>query len=126
MKLFRNPVFAVVFCLVIIISSTVFGSVSKLERKYQSVCDNLCDAMIDYAAQSGDGELSSMAHSARGEAKASIKDMHGLILQYEDSLPGNSGFDTKSVDKAIKSFNGFLDKLDRFPAALYYNYLHLF
>ena len=125
MKLFKNPVFAVLFCLVLILAATFFSSRIKLERKYQSVCDDLCGAMVDFARENDLGELAETARDAGRKTSGRLLDAAALIRQYDELGAGFSKNDTKAVEKAIRSYNSFQKLLTRFPASYYAEILKL-
>ena len=49
MKLFKNPVFAFFFCLLLIVSSTCLSVKVKMERRYDKVCDELYEEVLEFA-----------------------------------------------------------------------------
>ena len=125
MKLFKNPVFAVCLCLILIIGSTILSSGLKLQRRYQRTCNNLCYAMEDFASRNGLSELESSARDDLNYTTSRIKDMHMLVLSYNSISSGYEKSEKKDVEKAIKKYNSLWDTLDRFPASFYANLLDL-
>ena len=125
MKLFKNPVFAVLFCLVLILAATFFSSRSKLESRYQNVCDELCGAMIDFGRENDLGELAEAARNAGYRTSGRLTDAAVLIRQYDELSSGFSKSDTKAVEKAIKNYDSFQKLLVRFPASFYADLLKL-
>ena len=52
MKLFKNPVFAVVLCLLLIVGSTCLNAKVTMVRRYDRLLSRLCDEVLDYADRS--------------------------------------------------------------------------
>ena len=119
MKLFKNPVFAVVLCLLIIICSTCLNARFKMEKRYDRLCDRLYDEVLDFADANGLSSLKSDAHAA-----AAAGDYHALISAY--GAYSAQGFnDTEDVDDSIRDFNKFLRLTQHFPASLFVNWFDL-
>ena len=112
MKLFKNPVFAVVLCLLMIVSS-FFLTGLKMEKKYDRLCGELYEEIIDFASENGLGSLKNDAHAA-----AAAGDYYSLITAYNAYSLGNYR-DADDVDDAIRSYTRFLRSTHRFPASFF-------
>ena len=118
MKLFKNPVFAVVLCLLMIVSS-FFLTGLKMEKKYDRLCGELYEEIIDFSSENGLGSLKNDAHAA-----AASGDYRSLISTYNEYAMGNYR-DSDDVEDAIRSITRFLRNSQRFPASLYVNLFDL-
>ena len=112
MKLFKNPVFAVIFCLLLIVCS-VFLTRFRMEREYDRLCSNLYDEIVEFAEENGLGALKSDAHAA-----AASEDYASLVTAYSAYSLGNY-HDTDDVDDAIRSYTKFMRSTHRFPASFF-------
>ena len=81
MKLFKNPVFAVVFCLLLIILSTCLNAKIGLEKRYDRVCDEVYEEIDEFAEKNGLTDL-------RSQARATLisGDYNALIHNYQASV----------------------------------------
>lgn len=111
MKLFKNPVFAIVFCLVLILVSTLVSSKSKMEKRYDRVCSQLSENVLDFANEKGLDELAVKARTVSID-----QGYDDLIEMFNEKSAGYGKDDTASVDKAIAKYIAFMKDLDRFPA----------
>ena len=111
MKLFKNRFFAIVFCFVLILASTLISSKSKMENRYDRVCSQLSESILDFASENG---LDTLAVKAR--SVIIDHDYDGLISMYFAQSIGYNGNDTSKVQKAMDNYTGFLESFDRFPA----------
>lgn len=125
MKLFKNLIFAVLLCLVLIVSSTLLNVEIKLPKAYENVCDDLCDKIIDFSSRKALPDLEYHARSLRDSASASRAEYDGLIDEYNSSAVGYSKSDTNAAEKAIRNYRSFISKLSRFPAAPFAELLNL-
>ena len=57
MKLFKNPLFALLLCLLVIVCSTCLNVKIKMERRYDRVCDRLYEEVLEFADNNGLSEL---------------------------------------------------------------------
>ena len=120
MKLFKNPVFAIVFCLLLIFSSTCLSVKVKMEKRYDKICDNLYDEILEYAEDYRIDELKSRARDA-----SATGDYRGLISSFDELSAGRKFDDTDDVDDAIRDFNKFLRKSQHFPAKVFVDLLNI-
>ena len=119
MKLFRNPLFAVLFCLLLIVTSTCLNVKIKMEKRYDRVCDKLYEEVLEFADENGLGELKNEAHAA-----AAAGDYRGMISAY--SAYSSAGFnDADDVDDAIRDYTKFLRKTQIFPASAFVDLLNI-
>ena len=120
MKLFRNPVFAVFFCLLLIVSSTCLNAKIKMEKRYDRVCKELVEEVIDYADDNGITELRSDALSA------SINGDYDGLIDSVIGLSSNQKYgDTDDVLEAIRDYTVFISKTQKFPATIFADLWHL-
>ncbi|MBR0207520.1 MAG: hypothetical protein IJQ43_01325 [Oscillospiraceae bacterium] len=113
MKLFKNPVFAVVLCLLLILGSTCLNAKVKMENKYDRLGGRLYDEIVEFADENGLAELKTTAHAA-----ASAGDYRALISAYDQYSLGNfRGSD--DVDDDIRAITKFLRSTQRFPASVF-------
>ena len=120
MKLFKNPVFAIVFCLLLIFSSTCLSVKVKMEKRYDKICDNLYDEILEYAEDNRIDELKSRARDA-----SATGDYRGLISSFDELSAGRKFDDTDDVDDAIRDYNKFLRKTQQFPAKVFVDLLNI-
>ena len=120
MKLFKNPVFAIVFCLLLIFCSTCLSVKVKMEKRYDKICDNLYDEILEYAEDNRIDELKSRARDA-----SATGDYRGLIAAFDELSAGRKFDDTDDVDDAIRDYNKFLRKTQQFPAKVFVDLLHI-
>ncbi len=120
MKLFKNPVFAIVFCLLLIFCSTCLNARVKMEKRYDKLCDRLCDEVLEYAEDNRIDELKSRARDA-----SATGDYRGLISSFDELSAGRKFDDTDDVDDAIRDFNKFLRKTQQFPAKVFVDLLNI-
>ena len=120
MKLFKNPVFAIVFCLLLIFSSTCLSVKVKMEKRYDKICDNLYDEILEYAEDNRIDELKSRARDA-----SATGDYRGLISSFDELSAGRKFDDTDDVDDAIREYNKFLRKTQQFPAKVFVDLLNI-
>ena len=120
MKLFKNPVFAVFFCLLLIFCSTCLSVKVKMEKRYDKICDNLYDEILEYAEDNRIDELKSRARDA-----SATGDYRGLIAAFDELSAGRKFDDTDDVDDAIRDYNKFLRKTQQFPAKVFVDLLHI-
>ena len=120
MKLFKNPVFAIVFCLLLIFSSTCLSVKVKMEKRYDKICDNLYDEILEYAEDNRIDELKSQTHDA-----SATGDYRGLIAAFDELSAGRKFDDTDDVDDAIRDYNKFLRKTQQFPAKVFVDLLNI-
>ena len=118
MKLFKSPFFAVVICLLLIVSSTCLNAKIKMEKRYNRVCDELYEEVLEFADENGLGELRSEAHTA-----AAAGDFRSLISSYSAYTAGSH--DTEDVDDAIRDYTSFLRKTQQFPASFFVDLLNI-
>ena len=118
MKLFKNPVFAFFFCLLLIVSSTCLSVKVKMERRYDKVCDELYEEVLEFADENGLGELKTEAHAA-----AAAGGYRALISAYSAYSSGYNG--TDDVDDAIRDYTKFLRKTQQFPASYFTELLNI-
>ena len=119
MKLLKNPVFATVLCLLLIVGSTCLNVKIKMERRYDRVCDRLYEEVLEFADDNGLSELKNAAHAA-----AAAGDYNAMISAYAaDSL--SVSHDSDDVDDAIRDYTRFLRKTQQFPASVFTDLLHI-
>ena len=121
MKLFKNPVFAVVFCLLLIILSTCLNAKIGLEKRYDRVSDEVYEEIDEFAEKNGLTDL-------RSQARATLisGDYNALIHNYQASVVSGEKYkDLDDVDEAIRDYNKFLRKTTRFPASYFVELLHI-
>ena len=121
MKLFKNPVFAVFFCSLLIILSTCLNAKIKMEKKYDRVCDNVYEEIDEFAEKNDLIEL-------RMQARTTLLngDYDTLIADYQSIVASGAKLsDVDDVDDAIRSYNKFLRKATRFPASYFVELLHI-
>ena len=109
MKLFKNPVFAVFFCVLVIILSTCLNAKIKMEKKYDRVCDEVYEEIDEFAEKNGLAEL-------RIQARTTLLngDYDSLIHSYQTSVVSGEKYkDLDDVDEAIRDYNKFLRKTTR-------------
>lgn len=119
MKLFKNPFFAIFFCLLLIVCSTCLNVRIKMQNRYDRVCDRLYEEVIEFAEENGLGELKTEAHAA-----AASGDYRSLISAYSSYSLGNY-HDADDVDDAIRDFTKFLRKTQQFPASVFADLMHI-
>ena len=107
MRVLKNPFVAIIICLAIMFASTCINTKVGLEKKYDRVCGNLTQSIINFAAANDLGELESKARSAKLDG-----DYAGLIEMYNAS----SAVHSSAVDSAVDRYAAFLRSLQRFPA----------
>lgn len=107
MKVLKNPVVAIILCLAIMIASTCINAKVGLEKKYDRICGNLTQSIIDFADANDLTELESKARSAKLDG-----DYAGLIEIYNASSAAHSS----AVDSAVDRYAAFFRSLQRFPA----------
>lgn len=120
MKLFKNPVFAIVLCLLLIFCSTCLNAKVKMEKRYDKLCDRLCDEVLEYAEDNRIDELKSRARDA-----SATGDYRGLISSFDELSAGRKFDDTDDVDDAIREYNKFLRKTQHFPAKVFVDLLNI-
>jgi len=118
MKLFKNPLFAIVLCLLLIVGSTCLNARIKMEKRYDRVCDKLYEEVLEFADENGLSELKNAAHSA-----AAAGDYRSLISAYSAYASGYK--DTDDVDDAIRDYTKFLRKTQQFPASVFTELLNI-
>ena len=118
MKLFKNPLFALLLCLLLIVGSTCLNVRIKMEKRYDRVCDELYEEILEFADENGLGELKNAAHSA-----ASAGDYRSMISAY--SVYGANYKDADDVDEAIRDYTKFLRKTQQFPASVFVDLLNI-
>ena len=111
MKLFKNPLFALLLCLLVIVCSTCLNVKIKMEKRYEEV--------LEFAEENGLGELKTKAHTA-----AAAGDYRSLIAAYSEYSLGNY-HDADDVDDAIRDYTKFLRKSQQFPASVFTDLLHI-
>ena len=119
MKLFKNPLFALLLCLLVIVCSTCLNVKIKMEKRYDRVCDKLYEEVLEFAEENGLGELKTKAHTA-----AAAGDYRSLIAAYSEYSLGNY-HDADDVDDAIRDYTKFLRKSQQFPASVFTDLLHI-
>ncbi len=115
MKLFKNPVFAVIFCALVIILSTCLNAKIKMEKKYDRVCDEVYEEIDEFAEKNGLSEL-------RIQARTTLLsgDYDSLIKSYQSVVAsGEKLSHVDDVDDAIRSYSKFLRKTTQFPASYF-------
>ena len=120
MKLFKNPAFAVLFCLILILSSTCISAKAKMERRYDRICDELYEEVLDFADENGIDELKSLAREAVSDG-----DYRALIAAFNEFSSGNNLREADDVDEEILAYTRFLRKTQHFPARLFVDLLHI-
>ena len=120
MKLFKNPLFAIVLCLLLIVCSTCLNAKVKMEKRYDRICDRLYDEVLEFADENGLGELKTRAHEAAADG-----DYRALIASYSEFTAGQGYHDTDDVDDAIRAYTKFLRKTQQFPAGLFVDLLNI-
>ena len=120
MKLFRNPVFAVFFCLLLIVGSTCLSAKIKMGNRYDRLCDELYEEILDFADENGLGELKSRAYAAHVE-----RDCSGMISAYNELSAGKYYDDADDVYDAIRDYTKFQRKIQKFPASFFIDLLHI-
>lgn len=117
MKLLKNPVVALLLCLALIFSSTCLNAKIGLEKKYDRVCDELCEEMVEYADKN-------KLDTLRAQALTSVTtgNYSALISSYNE-VSGLKG--TDDVNDAIRDYNKFLRKTTRFPAKMFVDFLNI-
>ncbi len=120
MKLFKNPVFALVLCLLLIVCSTCLNVKVKMEKRYDRICDRLYDEVLEFAEDNGLDELKVRAHEAAADG-----DFRGLIASFSELSAGYSSHDTDDVDDEIRAYTKFLRKTQQFPARLFVDLLNI-
>ena len=118
MKLFKNPLFAILLCLLLIIGSTCLNVRVKMEKRYDRVCDRLYDEIIEFADDNGLGELKTAAHAA-----AAAGDYRSMVSAY--SVYSTQYKDTEDVDDAIRAYTKFLRSTQKFPASFFTDLLNI-
>jgi len=121
MKLFKNPVFAVIFCALVIILSTCLNAKIKMEKKYDRVCDEVYEEIDEFAEENGLNEL-------RIQARTTLLsgDYDSLIKSYQSVVAsGEKLSHVDDVDDAIRSYSKFLRKTTQFPASYFVELLHI-
>ena len=120
MKLFKNPVFAIVLCLLLIFCSTCLNAKVKMEKRYDRICDRLYDEVLEYAEGNRIDELKSHARDA-----SATGDYRALIASFDELSAGRKFDDTDDVDDAIRDYNKFLRKTQQFPAKVFVDLLNI-
>ena len=120
MKLFKSPVFALVFCLLLIVCSTSVSVKVKMEKRYDELCDELYEEILDFADENGLGELKSRAYAAHVE-----RDCSGMISAYNELSAGKYYDDADDVYDAIRDYTKFQRKIQKFPAKVFVDLLHI-
>ena len=121
MKLFKNPVFAVFLCALVIILSTCLNAKIKMEKKYDRVCDEVYEEIDEFAEENGLNDL-------RIQARTTLlnDDYNALIESYETVVASGEHFShVDDVDDAIRHYNNFIRKTTRFPASYFVELLHI-
>ena len=121
MKLFKNPVFAVIFCALVIVLSTCLNAKIKMEKKYDRVCDKVYEEIDEFAEKNGLSEL-------RIQARTTLLsgDYDSLIKSYQSVVAsGEKLSHVDDVDDAIRSYSKFLRKTTQFPASYFVELLHI-
>lgn len=119
MKLFKNPLFAILLCLLLIVCSTCLNVRIKMQNRYDRVCDRLYDEIIEFADENGLGELKNASHAA-----AAAGDYRSLISAYSAYSLGNY-HDADDVDDAIRAYTKFLRSTQKFPASVFTDLLNI-
>ncbi len=120
MKLFKNPVFAVVLCLLLIFCSTCLNAKVRMEKRYDKICDNLYDEILEYAEDNRIDELKSQAHNA-----SATGDYRGLIASFDELSAGRKFDDTDDVNDALRDYNTFLRNTRQFPEKVFVDLLNI-
>ncbi len=120
MKLFKNPVFAVFLCLLLIVGSTCLNARVKMEKRYDRLFDELCEEVLEYADDNGIDELKIRAREASAGG-----DYSSLIAAFSELSAGQKFSDSSDVDEAIRDFNKFLRKTQHFPAKMFVELLNI-
>ena len=120
MKLFKSPVFALVFCLLLIVCSTSVSVKVKMEKRYDELCDELYEEILDFADENGLGELKSRAYAAHVE-----RDCSGMISAYNELSAGKYYDDADDVYDAIRDYTKFQRKIQKFPASFFIDLRHV-
>ena len=120
MKLFKSPVFALVFCLLLIVCSTSVSVKVKMEKRYDGICDELYEEILDFADENGLGELKSRAYAAHVE-----RDCSGMISAYNELSAGKYYDDADDVYDAIRDYTKFQRQIQKFPASFFIDLLHI-
>lgn len=121
MKLLKNPVVALLLCLVLIAGSTCLNAKSKMESRYERVCDRLCREVLEFAEDNGLDELQAKARQARVNG-----DYRALIAGFNEALSANSGCKhADDVDDAVLSYTKFLKSTESFPASFFVDMLNI-
>lgn len=123
MKLLKNPLFAILICLLLIVSSTCISSVVGLNREYNRVSGALCEALVDFATREKLGELEQHARAVRTDPGADKDDFDALIAEYNAVASNYSKYKTAAVEKAIEKYSGYFKTLNTFPAKLFVRFL---
>ena len=119
MKLFKNPLFAIVLCLLIVVCSTCLSAGLKMEKRYDRVCDRLYEEVLEFADENNLGALKTEAHAA-----AAAGDYRSLISAYSAYSAGGYR-DADDVDDAIRAYTKFLRKTQQFPASVFTDLLKI-
>ena len=121
MKLFKNPVFAVIFCALVIILSTCLNAKIKMEKKYDSVCDEVYEEIDEFAEKNGLSELRIQARTTllNGDYDALIESYQAVVASGENLSHADD------VDDAIRDYNRFLRQTTRFPTSYFVELLHI-
>lgn len=120
MKLFKNPFFALVLCLLIIVCSTCLSAKVKMEKRYDRICDRLYDEVLDFVDDNGLNEL-----KTRARESAANGDYRALISAFNEFSSAHSYHDTDDVDDQILAYSKFLRKTQQFPAKIFVDLLHI-
>ena len=121
MKLFKNPVFSVVFCAFLIVLSTCLNAKIKMEKRYDRVCDEVFEEIDEFAEKN---DLTELRVQARGTLLSG--DYDSLIKSYQAVVASGAKLShVDDVDDAIRSYNKFLRKTTRFPASYFVELLHI-
>ena len=118
MKLFKNPLFAILLCLLVIFGSTCLNAKIKMEKRYDRVCDGMYEEVLEFADKNGLGDLRNAAHAA-----AAAGDYRSLISAYSAYAASYDGAD--DVDDAIRDYTKFLRKTQLFPASVFTDLLNI-
>ncbi len=121
MKLFKNPLFAVVFCLLIVVVSSLINAEVGLGKKNERLGNQLCREVIEFAGENG---LDSLQAEARGTMMSG--DYRSLIASFSEAVAGLNDYDdVDDVDDAILRYTRFLRSTEKFPAKLFVRVLNM-
>ena len=120
MKFLKNPVIAFLLCLLLILTSTCLNAKVKMERRYDRICDELYDEVLDFADDNGIAELKVRAREA-----ASKGDYRALIDAFSELSGSRDYDDADDVDEEIRAYTKFLRKTQQFPAKIFVDLLNI-